>query len=84
MYSDSKKNKNRVRFLIVVCFDLLNRFCRWKDLLPEVLNVLVERETFTYEELEYTGAEYKTDYINTLCMTNWSPSIVINLTAAFM
>ncbi|XP_072384850.1 Fanconi anemia group I protein homolog [Diabrotica undecimpunctata] len=56
----------------------------WKDLLPEVLNVLIERETFTYEELDYTGVEYKSDFVNTICMSSWSPSIVTTLTTVFV
>ncbi|XP_050507093.1 Fanconi anemia group I protein homolog [Diabrotica virgifera virgifera] len=56
----------------------------WKDFLPEVLNVLIERETFTYEELDYTGAEYKSDFVNTICMSSWSPSIVTTLTTVFV
>lgn len=57
----------------------------WKELLPEILNVLVEREeTFTIDELEYTGSEYKTNFISTLCMTNWSPSMVTNLVSVFI
>lgn len=56
----------------------------WKDLLPEILNVIIERDTFTYDELDYTGAEYKTNFISSLCMSNWSPNIVTNLTSMFM
>ncbi|CAH1104215.1 unnamed protein product [Psylliodes chrysocephalus] len=56
----------------------------WKDLLPEVLNVLIDRDTFTYEELDFTGAEYKSDFINTICMSSWSPRIVTSLTTFFI
>nr|CAI5817018.1 unnamed protein product [Callosobruchus analis] len=56
----------------------------WKDLLPELLNVLMDRETFEFEDLNYTGQEYKSDYINSLCMSSWSPSIVTVLASAFM
>nr|XP_023013240.1 Fanconi anemia group I protein homolog [Leptinotarsa decemlineata] len=56
----------------------------WKEMLPELLNVLVDREDFTYEELDYTGQEYKTDFINTLCMSSWSPNVVTTLAAAFI
>ncbi|KAG5900127.1 hypothetical protein JTB14_012800 [Gonioctena quinquepunctata] len=56
----------------------------WKDLFPELLNVLVERDTFTYEELDYTGPEYKTTIINTLCMSTWSTNVVTTLTAVFI
>lgn len=56
----------------------------WKDLLPEVLNVLVERETVTIDDLDYSGMEYKSNFINTLCMTYWSPSTVTNLVSIFI
>ncbi|KAJ8938554.1 hypothetical protein NQ314_011443 [Rhamnusium bicolor] len=56
----------------------------WKDLMPELLNVLIERETFEYNDFEYTGVEYKTEFINTLCMSPWSPNIVTSLTAMFI
>nr|CAI5817017.1 unnamed protein product [Callosobruchus analis] len=56
----------------------------WKDLLPELLNVLMDRETFEFEDLNYTGQEYKSDYINSLCMSSWSPSIVTVLASAFI
>ncbi|XP_056642069.1 Fanconi anemia group I protein isoform X1 [Diorhabda sublineata] len=56
----------------------------WKDLLPGLLNVLVDRETFTYEDLDYTGVEYKTEFINTVCMSSWSPTIITPLTTLFI
>ncbi|KAJ8983001.1 hypothetical protein NQ317_014296 [Molorchus minor] len=56
----------------------------WKDLLPELLNVLAEREKFEYNDMEYTGLEYKTDFINSLCMSTWSPNIVTLLTSMFI
>lgn len=55
----------------------------WKDLLPEILNVLSERDTFTIDELEYTGFEYKKTFIDSLCLTNWAPSIITNLVSIF-
>lgn len=56
----------------------------WKDLLPEILNVIIERQSFTVDELEYSGVEYKTNFINTLCMSNWSPSTVTHLVTVFI
>ncbi|CAG9823300.1 unnamed protein product [Phaedon cochleariae] len=57
----------------------------WKDLLPELFNVLVEREAFTYEnDLDYTGLEYKMEFISTLCMSTWSPNIVTPLASLFI
>lgn len=56
----------------------------WKELLPEILNVLIERDKFTLDELEYTGMEYKTNFINTLCMTTLFPSTVTSLVSIFI
>ncbi|XP_018565780.1 Fanconi anemia group I protein [Anoplophora glabripennis] len=56
----------------------------WKDLLPELLNIIVERDRFDFNDNEYTGAEYKSDFINSLCMSTWSPSIVTSLMAVFI
>ncbi|KAJ8961413.1 hypothetical protein NQ318_014659 [Aromia moschata] len=55
-----------------------------KDLLPELLNVLAEREKFEYNDIEYTGIEYKRDFVNSLCMSSWSPNIVTLLTSMFI
>ncbi|CAH0559213.1 unnamed protein product [Brassicogethes aeneus] len=56
----------------------------WKDLLPEVLNVLIEREHIEHNDIEYTGPEFKTTFIDTLCMTDWSPNIITSLTSMFI
>ncbi|KAJ8921771.1 hypothetical protein NQ315_008396 [Exocentrus adspersus] len=56
----------------------------WKDLLPELLNVLVERERFSFNDNEYTGPEYKSEFINSLYMSSWSVNIVTSLTAMFI
>ncbi|CAH2009829.1 unnamed protein product [Acanthoscelides obtectus] len=56
----------------------------WKDLLPEVLNVLMDREIFEFEDLNYTGQEYKTSFIDSLCLSSWSPNIVTILASAFI
>ncbi|XP_018318528.1 Fanconi anemia group I protein [Agrilus planipennis] len=56
----------------------------WKDLLPEVLNVLSERNRVDYNHAEITGSEYKTQLITSLCMIHWSPEIITSLTSMFI
>ncbi|CAG9854126.1 unnamed protein product [Phyllotreta striolata] len=56
----------------------------WKDLLPKILEVLANKDIFTYDELDYTGEEYKTDFINSVCMSPWSPEVLTPLTQLFI
>lgn len=58
--------------------------CSWKELLPEVINVLMEREVLEHNGIEASGIEYKTQIINSLCTMQWSPSIVTSLAAMFV
>lgn len=55
----------------------------WKDLLPEVINVLVEREVVEHNGIEITGIEYKAQVINSLCVMQWSANIITTLAAMF-
>ncbi|XP_060518299.1 Fanconi anemia group I protein isoform X2 [Cylas formicarius] len=55
----------------------------WKDILPDVLQILTQRDIVDYNGLEYTGAEFKSNFINTLCIGNWSPNIVTSITSMF-
>ncbi|KAF7283340.1 hypothetical protein GWI33_000852 [Rhynchophorus ferrugineus] len=62
----------------------INSCCIWRDLLPDALRVLSERDSITFNDLNYTGLEFKTDFINNICMINWSPNIIIPVTAMFI
>lgn len=65
-----------------ICFYETN--FSWKEILPEILNVLVEVELLEHNDSEMTGLEYKTQLVNSLCMLVWSPDIVTSLTSMFM
>lgn len=56
----------------------------WKELLPELLNIIIERDLFEFEGEEHIGPEFKSNFINTLCQLVWSPSVVTTLTYMFM
>ncbi|KAF2901837.1 hypothetical protein ILUMI_04348 [Ignelater luminosus] len=56
----------------------------WKEILPEILNVLVEIELLEHNDSEMTGLEYKAQLVNSLCMLVWSPDIVTSLTSMFI
>ncbi|GJQ77090.1 FANCI [Trypoxylus dichotomus] len=56
----------------------------WRELLPEVLNVLTERQHVEFNLNEMSGVQFKIQYINSLCMLDWSTNIVTPLTVMFM
>ncbi|KRT83344.1 hypothetical protein AMK59_4329 [Oryctes borbonicus] len=62
----------------------INLTFSWKELLPEVLNVLTEKQCVEFNLNEMSGLEFKTQYISSLCMLDWSANIVIPLTIMFM
>lgn len=52
--------------------------------MPELLNVISEREEIVYNDEEMSGDEYKHQLINSICMLQWFPSNVTSLTEMFM
>ncbi|KAK9718765.1 FANCI helical domain 2 [Popillia japonica] len=56
----------------------------WKELLPEVLNIIKEKECVECNLNEMSGLEYKAQYVNSLCMLDWSSNIIIPLTMMFI
>lgn len=56
----------------------------WKDLLPELLNVLVEREVVEHNGVEISGVDYKTQFIDSLCLMEWSANILTLLVSMFV
>ncbi|RZC32682.1 FANCI HD2 domain containing protein [Asbolus verrucosus] len=56
----------------------------WKELMPELLNVIIEKECVEHNNQQMTGLDYKHQLINTMCMLQWSPSIVTPLAAMFI
>lgn len=56
----------------------------WKDLLPELLNVLVERDMVEKNGFEISGLDYKTQVIESLCLMDWSANILTLLVSMFM
>lgn len=71
-------------YLHIVSMGYLNFVCSWKDLLPEVLNVLVEREVVENNGTEITGLEYKNQVIESLCLMEWSGNILILMVTMLM
>lgn len=63
---------------------LVKVYFSWKELLPELLNVIIEKEFVEYNDIEMRGVDYKTELINSLCMFEWSSNIVILLAVMFM
>ncbi|XP_066260512.1 Fanconi anemia group I protein homolog [Euwallacea similis] len=55
----------------------------WKELLPELLRILSEKDMVIFNDLNYTGQEFKSTFLSTLCMINWCPDKVIQLTSMF-
>ncbi|EEZ98882.2 Fanconi anemia group I protein homolog-like Protein [Tribolium castaneum] len=56
----------------------------WKEILPQLLNVLSKKEHVDVEGEEISGIEYKHQVINNICTLQWSPNIVVNLTQMFI
>lgn len=56
----------------------------WKDLLPEILNVLIERELVENNGLEMSGLDYKKQVIESLCLMEWSANILTVMVSMFM
>ncbi|KAK5650021.1 hypothetical protein RI129_001050 [Pyrocoelia pectoralis] len=56
----------------------------WKDILPDILNKLIECDHVEYNDQDMSGLEYKAQLVNSLCMMTWSPAIVTSLTSMFI
>lgn len=54
------------------------------DLLPKLLNIISDRDIVYYNDITYTGSEYKTEVVNSLCMMEWSSNIITSLAVMFM
>jgi hypothetical protein len=52
--------------------------------MPELLNIISEKERVECNDEEMTGVEYKHQLINSLCMLQWFPSNITSLTEMFM
>lgn len=62
----------------------LRCFFSWKDLLPGVLNVLLEREIVENNGVEMSGMDYKTQVIESLCLMEWPASVLTLMISMFM
>lgn len=51
----------------------------WKELLPTMLLLLIERKKVTQHGTIMTGEEYKSQLIKTLCQSAWKPQIATSL-----
>lgn len=57
--------------------------CSWKDLLPDTIRILSEKDMVVFSELDYPGHEFKTTFITTLCLMDWCPEKTTQLAAMF-
>ncbi|XP_050310128.1 Fanconi anemia group I protein [Anthonomus grandis grandis] len=55
----------------------------WKELLPDILRILSEQDLVEFSDLEYSGTEFKATIIDTLCMYDWNPDKITQITAMF-
>ncbi|KAK3930604.1 Fanconi anemia group I protein [Frankliniella fusca] len=51
----------------------------WKELLPAMLSLLIERKKVTQSGTILSGEEYKSQIVKTLCQAAWKPQIVTSL-----
>ncbi|XP_034234146.1 Fanconi anemia group I protein homolog [Thrips palmi] len=51
----------------------------WKELLPTMLLLLIERKRVTQHGTQMTGEEYKSQLVKTLCQSPWKPQIASSL-----
>lgn len=84
----SKFRSKHLVLLVNFCLDTIQSFeisngFSWKELLPELLNVLASRDKVEYNETEINGTEYKKQIINTICSIKWPPNLLISLAAMF-
>lgn len=83
--TERKCYKYKVDGVFLGVVKLLGTFVfSWKELLPGALNVLVEREVVEYNGLEISGADYKAQVIDSLCLIEWSASILTLMISMFM
>ncbi|KAL1497009.1 hypothetical protein ABEB36_008041 [Hypothenemus hampei] len=55
----------------------------WKELLPDILRILSQKDVVEFDGIRYSGQEFRSIYINSLLVNNWSPCKVIQITAMF-
>lgn len=55
----------------------------WKELLPKLLHLLVEKPNLECDGTQMSGQEFKCSVITSLCMVDWKSSIV-DFAAMFM
>ncbi|XP_052125039.1 Fanconi anemia group I protein [Frankliniella occidentalis] len=51
----------------------------WKELLPAMLSLLIDRKKVTQSGTTLSGEEYKSQIVKTLCQSAWKPQIVTSL-----
>ncbi|XP_013780984.2 Fanconi anemia group I protein-like, partial [Limulus polyphemus] len=56
---------------------------RWLELVPKVLATIASREVAAFEGNEMSGAQYKSDIVNSLCSYKWDPRIAVHLASMF-
>ena len=56
----------------------------WKELLPKILSVVVEKKELDYAGTEVSGVEFKHRIIQAICSAKWNPKIVTPMAAMFM
>lgn len=56
----------------------------WKEFLPKLLNVMIEKEEVEHNGSMMTGWEYKSEIVTAICVNDWSDSTVTNIASMFM
>lgn len=55
----------------------------WKDLLPQLISVIFNKQTLNVGDIEMSGVEYRSAIVKNITMFNWRQSILTPIAAMF-
>lgn len=55
----------------------------WSKILPMLISMLIIQNTVNFNGKSHTGAGFKTEIINAICLVRWNSDMIISLASMF-